>query len=135
MKRTSIVLVALLTVAVAVPALAEVSIQDGKVSAGFAVLNGDTGTLEKESDAELRLVGGEEGGWSAEAKLENLLTTPTLGEYRVEFHDPLFGVKVWGRGQEMTDMADPFEFIKSHKKHDGDFKVRAEVGPGDSRLG
>jgi len=48
MKRTSIVLVALLTVAVAVPALAEVSIQDGKVSAGFAVLNGDTGTLEKE---------------------------------------------------------------------------------------
>ncbi len=129
MKRISIVLVALLTVAVAVPAAAEVSIQDGKVSAGFAVLNGNTGTLEKESDAELRLVGGEEGGWSAEAKLEDLLTTPTLGEYKVEFHDPLFGVQVWGRGQEMSEMADPFEFVKSDKKHDGDFKVRAEVGP------
>lgn len=130
MKRIAIVLVAALAVAVTVPVLAtEIGLQDGKLSAGFTVLNGDTSALKPESDAEVQLVAGEEGGWSAQAKLENLMATPTLGKYQVEFHDPLFGITAWGKGQETTDKSDPFEFVKSAKEHDGAFKVRAELGP------
>jgi hypothetical protein len=130
MKRIAMVLVSALAVAVTVPVLAtEVSIQDGKLSAGLTVLNGDTGTLKAESNAEVQLAASEEGGWSAQAKLENLTATPLLGEYRVEFHDPLFRITAWGKGHETSDQADPFEFVKSVKKHDGDFKVRADVGP------
>ena len=132
MKKIAVVLVASLALTMAVPALAtEVILKDGKLSGGFTINNGDTSQMNPKADAQVKLAAAanEEGGWSAEAELGNLIGTPKLEKYKVEFQDPLFRLTAWGKGKEIASKNDPFSFVKSNGKHAGTLKVRAEVAP------
>lgn len=130
MKKIAIALAASLALSVAAPAYAVgVILEGGQLNGGFTVYNGDASNMHGEVDAKVDL-GLQAEGLSAEAEVTKLFSgTPTLGEYKVELYDPLLRVTAWGKGKEISDKQDPFEFVKSAEGHDGTIKVRAEAGP------
>lgn len=128
MKKTTLVVSAILALSVATPAFAAMQMT-GSLEGGYTVWNGDYRDMNPVHDGQLTIKAQEGRSWSAETQLKDLAGNPKLGEYQINFNDPLFNLTVWGNEKELTAKADPLGFVESKAQYDGVLKARLGVGP------
>jgi hypothetical protein len=101
---------------------------NGRLEGGYAIRTGDATNLNPEQDGSF-YISAQENGWHAEAEIKDLTNAAKFGPYKVEFADPNFQLRAWGKGKELNSMRDPMGFIESKGKHDGILKTRLGLGP------
>lgn len=126
-KITVAALTFAMALSMAVPAMAAMQI-GGKLTGGYTVRNGNVTQLNPKQDGGFH-ISAQDNAWHAEAEIKDLTTAAKFGPYKVEFVDPNFHLRVWGKGKKLNTMEDPMGFIKSEGKYDGILKTRLGVGP------
>jgi len=128
MKKITVAVTAfVLALSLATPAMAAMQIT-GMLEGGYAIRTGDAAQLNPEQDGRF-YISAQENGWHAEAEIKDLTEAAKFGPYKVEFVDPNFQLRAWGKGKVLNGMKDPMGFIESKGKHNGTLKTRLGVGP------